>query len=456
MWTSIVRKAVATRRHHLPPATFVLHKTNERIVMGAIQQQLRRTIIHVPKNQENEEDDLLASSPRRLHLSPGRLNVTNLQVPIAIPFESTTHQTGMLDSETWASSPSSFLHWVQDLWQTQKDKLPQGLQDFFPKGAKAPPPSSAADASTEHHHEQDGAKYQSTSQDQKQRKKQAPPPPPPPQDQDDGGNIPGLLALLALIVALRSALDEQTKELGKEITFHQFRQQFLSRGYVEKLVVVNKNVAKVILRPDAMKNGGPSGSGSDLHMIDDMSSGTSTTFETDSPSMTQHGGLVQRSNQGKSSSSYYFYIGSVEALEEKLAKAQHDTHPENWVEVQYVSQTNWALEMLKSLPILAFIAAMYFGTRGAGGLPVGGGGRGGSGGSSSIFSIGKSPAKKINKQDIQVTFADVAGAQQAKQEIMEFVDFLKDASRFEKLGAKIPKGALLCGPPGTGKTLLGT
>merc|ERR1712176_1288054 len=71
-----------------------------------------------------------------------------------------------------------------------------------------------------------------------------------------------------------------------------------------------------------------------------------------------------------------------------------------------------------------------------------------------IFQVGKSNAKKIKKEDINVTFKDVAGCQEAKREIMEFVDFLKDSERFTKLGAKIPKGALLCGPPGTGKTLL--
>ena len=80
-----------------------------------------------------------------------------------------------------------------------------------------------------------------------------------------------------------------------------------------------------------------------------------------------------------------------------------------------------------------------------------GGGRGGMGG---LFQIGKSTARKINKDEVGVTFRDVAGCDQAKQEIMEFVDFLKDSARFTKLGAKIPKGALLCGPPGTGKTLL--
>merc|ERR1719287_231463 len=71
-----------------------------------------------------------------------------------------------------------------------------------------------------------------------------------------------------------------------------------------------------------------------------------------------------------------------------------------------------------------------------------------------IFSMGKSTAKLIKKEDISISFKNVAGCQEAKKEIMEFVDFLQDATQFTKLGAKIPKGALLTGPPGTGKTLL--
>jgi AFG3 family protein len=99
------------------------------------------------------------------------------------------------------------------------------------------------------------------------------------------------------------------------------------------------------------------------------------------------------------------------------------------------------------VPTLLLIGAMMFLSRGMGGA-------GGGGGPGSIFRIGKSPAKKINKENVTTTFADVAGCDEAKKEIIEFVQFLKDPKKFTDLGAKIPKGALLCGPPGTGKTLL--
>lgn len=79
---------------------------------------------------------------------------------------------------------------------------------------------------------------------------------------------------------------------------------------------------------------------------------------------------------------------------------------------------------------------------------------GGLGGANSIFNINKNPAKRITKEMVNTTFADVAGAKEAKREIMEFVEFLKDAKKFTALGAKIPRGAMLSGPPGTGKTLL--
>ena len=111
----------------------------------------------------------------------------------------------------------------------------------------------------------------------------------------------------------------------------------------------------------------------------------------------------------------------------------------------------WFMALGRGLSNMGF---PFLFVRGGGGITGGTGGGGGGGGMGNIFNIGKAQPKLAAETDVAVTFKDVAGCDEAKAEVMEFVEFLKDPARFTKLGARMPKGGLLVGPPGTGKTLL--
>lgn len=136
-------------------------------------------------------------------------------------------------------------------------------------------------------------------------------------------------------------------------------------------------------------------------------------------------------------------VGSLELFQKRLEEAKG----KNLISVYDLKPTsNWGEWIGLLLPTLIFIGFFYFISKRM---------SGGAGGGGQIFSIGKSKAKLFDeKNDIKVTFENVAGLEGAKEEIQEIVEFLKTPEKYTSIGGKIPKGALLVGPPGTGKTLL--
>ncbi len=142
---------------------------------------------------------------------------------------------------------------------------------------------------------------------------------------------------------------------------------------------------------------------------------------------------------------YTFTIGSFDSFKEDVENAQSDL--ENPIYLQNDNRPDWTGNILGwVLPLVLIVVVWIVIMRMMS--------RGGAGGGQ-IFNIGKSKAQLYDKETaVNVNFNDVAGLEEAKVEVMEIVDFLKNPSKYTNLGGKIPKGALLVGPPGTGKTLL--
>lgn len=212
---------------------------------------------------------------------------------------------------------------------------------------------------------------------------------------------------------------------AQEISFQEFKNKVLEAGLVDHIEVSNRSLAKVYLRNAPLSN--PNGI---LHNWQDL-----------------------RKAEGETSRYMYFFnIGTVESFERKLEDAQHalGIDPHDSVHVTYTSDFDWLCALLRIVPVALLCGSIFYFSRRF--LSVlGGGGRGGHG----FFDIGKAQVTKPMKINAEkVTFKDVAGCDEAKEEIMEFVQFLNNPKKYQELGARIPKGALLIGPPGTGKTLL--
>ncbi len=193
--------------------------------------------------------------------------------------------------------------------------------------------------------------------------------------------------------------------------------EMLQKEEIAKIELINKEDAEIFLNQKGLS-----------HYFPDVKAGSEGTTTTPN---------------------YTYKIGSLDRFEELVETAQEGIAKP--VYISNVRRSNWMSDILAWVIPFGLLLVFYIILMRGMGRNMGGGG-----GAGSIFNIGKSRAQLYDKDsnNVNVTFKDVAGLEEAKVEIMEVVDFLKNPEKYTRLGGKIPKGVLLVGPPGTGKTLL--
>jgi len=222
-------------------------------------------------------------------------------------------------------------------------------------------------------------------------------------------NLSWLYMFIAMTIAYLWITGDDNNGVDTQLTYTEFK-NMVNKGYAKKIIAYNDNTVDMFIKPEYVKE----------------------VFKDDYKKVGR-------------SPSLHVEIGSMEALDKFLEKAQEDGNFSG--EISYEKKSDMFGAFFWNIAPLFFIVAiwMFLMRR-----------MGGGGGGMNPFSVGKSKAQVYEKGDAtnRITFKDVAGQEGAKQEVQEIVDFLKQPQKYTELGGKIPKGALLVGPPGTGKTLL--
>jgi AFG3 family protein len=227
--------------------------------------------------------------------------------------------------------------------------------------------------------------------------------------------IYGIIAISLFGVMLMSPMGGQSVS----INWNRFENEMIKNHDILKIEVVNNERAEIFIKPEKLGEA----------RYADSQKGKKRVF-------------------GGSNPQYFINILSVDDFSKKLELATKDYSQSETIEVYAAKRQNhldtiinWVIFPLLLIGVWLFIFRRMTGPNGAG---------------SQIFNIGKSRAKVFDKEasEVKTDFKDVAGLEEAKIEIKEIVDFLKNPQKYTQLGGKIPKGALLVGPPGTGKTLL--
>ena len=222
-------------------------------------------------------------------------------------------------------------------------------------------------------------------------------------------NLNWLYMIIAMML-LGLYLTNENSIGTKNISYDEF-QQYVRNGYMSKIIGYDDNSVEAYIKPQYVKN---------VFQADSSRVGRNPMITTEAPSRESLGDFLQKERDEQ------HFDGSINYEKKR----------------NYFGVVLWQI-----LPIAFLIGFWIFMSR-----RLSGGGSGGGGG---IFNVGKSRAQLFEKgTPIKITFKDVAGLAEAKQEVEEIVEFLKEPQKYTDLGGKIPKGALLVGPPGTGKTLL--